>query len=126
MARIKGIDLPGKKRIVIALTAIYGVGRSASTSILAKLKIDENIKAKDLNDEQIKKIREELENYQVEGECRREVSLNIKRLIEIASYRGLRHRRGLPVRGQKTRSNARTWKNKRGTKKIVANKKKVS
>jgi len=126
MARIKGIDLSPNKRVVIALTKIHGVGRSLSQKVLSSAKVSEDIKVKDLNDDQITAIRAELDNYPVEGEVRKEVSLNIKRLMEIGSYRGSRHRKGLPVRGQRTITNARTWKNKRGAKKVVANKKKVN
>jgi len=126
MARIKGIDLNPNKRVVIALTAIHGVGRSLSQKVLSAAKISEDIKVKDLTDDNVTSIREELDKYPVEGDVRKEVSLNIKRLMEIGSYRGMRHRKGLPVRGQRTKTNARTWKNKRGARKVVANKKKVN
>jgi len=126
MARIKGIDLDVNKRVVIALTKIHGVGKSLSQSVLADAKVSEDTKVKDLTDDEVTKIRAELDKYPVEGDVRKEVSLNIKRLMEIGSYRGIRHRKGLPVRGQRTKTNARTWKNKRGARKVVANKKKVN
>lgn len=121
MARIKNVDLPDNKRIEIALTYIYGIGRKLSREILTKLGIDLDKKAKDLTDDEITKIRKELDNHLLEGELRREVSMNIKTKMEIGSYQGIRHRKGLPVRGQSTRSNARTRK---GRGKTVANKKK--
>ncbi len=121
MARIAGIDLPNK-HIDIALTYIFGIGRSSATKICQTTKIDPNKKANDLNQEEINELRKVIENdYVVEGRLRSEVSLNIKRLMDIGCYRGLRHRRGLPVRGQRTKTNARTRKGKRKT---VANKKK--
>ncbi|MBP8959494.1 MAG: 30S ribosomal protein S13 [Bacteroidales bacterium] len=124
MARIVGVDLPKNKRGEIALTYIYGVGRSTARKVLAQAGIDKDIKVQDWNDEQITAIRKILsENYKLEGELRSEMQLNIKRLIDIGSYRGMRHRLGLPVRGQRTKNNARTRK---GRKKTVANKKKAT
>ena len=120
MARIKNVDLPNK-RIEIALTYIHGIGRKLSRNILTKLNINLDTKANDLTDEEISKIRKELDNHLLEGDLRREVSMNIKTKKEIGSYEGMRHRKGLPVRGQKTRSNAKTRK---GRGKVVANKKK--
>ena len=111
MARIAGVNLPRNKRIVIALTYIYGVGRSSAEKILAEAEIDPNTGSDDLNDDQLARIREKIENdYNIEGDLRREVSTNIKRMMDIGCYRGLRHRRGLPVRGQRTKTNARTRK----------------
>ena len=124
MARIVGVDLPKNKRGEIALTYIYGVGRSTARKVLAQAGIDKDIKVQDWNDEQITAIRKILsENYKLEGELRSEMQLNIKRLIDIGSYRGMRHRLGLPVRGQRTKNNERTRK---GRKKTVANKKKAT
>ncbi len=120
MARIAGIDIPNNKRGVIALTYIYGIGRSRAKEILLKAKVDESIIVKDWNDNQIGKIREQAGNYTIEGELRSETQLNIKRLMDIGCYRGIRHRTGLPLRGQKTKNNSRTRKGKRKT---VANKK---
>ena len=118
MARIEGIDLPRNKRIEFGLTYIYGIGLSRSHAILSHTGVSPDTRVKDLTDSDITKIREDInQNYKVEGDLRREVQLNIKRLIEIGSYRGLRHRRGLPVHGQRTRTNARTRK---GPKKTVA------
>ncbi|NPA93331.1 MAG: 30S ribosomal protein S13 [Chloroflexi bacterium] len=118
MARIEGVDLPRNKRIEIALTYIYGIGRSRAKEILAATQVNPDTRVKDLTDEEIARLREFISsNYKVEGDLRREVQMNIKRLIEIGSYRGLRHRMGLPVRGQRTRTNARTRK---GPKKTVA------
>lgn len=114
MVRISGVDIPNDKHICIALTYIFGIGRSAAESMLDKLNINKSIKAKDLSEDELVKIREYIEkNYTIEGDLRREVSQNIKRLIEINSYRGIRHKRGLPVRGQRTHTNARTRKGKR-------------
>ena len=114
MARISGIDLPNAKRIEIGLTYIYGVGRKISNDILSKTKIDKNVPVRDLNDDQVNKIRTIIEKeYQVEGDLRREVSLNIKRLMDLGNYRGLRHRKHMPVRGQRTKTNARTRKGPR-------------
>jgi len=114
MARISGIDLPNAKRVEIGLTYIYGVGRKISNDILIKTKIDKNVRVRDLNDDQVNKIRTIIEKeYQVEGDLRREVSLNIKRLMDLGNYRGLRHRKHMPVRGQRTKTNARTRKGPR-------------
>lgn len=125
MARIVGVDLPKNKRGVIGLTYIFGVGRSLSSRILAAANVDENVKVKDWNDEQINAIRSAIadQGIKVEGELRSTVQLNIKRLMDIGCYRGIRHRIGLPLRGQSTKNNARTRK---GKKKTVANKKKVT
>ena len=122
MARIAGVDIPNAKRIEIALTYIYGIGRTSATKILEATGIDPDTRAKDLTDDQVSKLRDEIENnYHVEGDLRRDVALNIKRMIEINCYRGIRHRKGLPVRGQRTKTNARTRK---GPAKTIANKKK--
>ena len=122
MARIAGVDIPNNKRVEIALTYIYGIGPKSASDILAKTGIDPDKRAKDLTEDDIAKLRDEIENnYTVEGELRREVALNIKRLVEINCYRGIRHRKGLPVRGQRTKTNARTRK---GPAKTIANKKK--
>ena len=122
MARIAGIDLPREKRIEIGLTYIYGIGRKSSNDILARTGIDPDKRAKDLTEDEIAKIRDELEaHYSVEGDLRRDVAMNIKRMVEINCYRGIRHRKGLPVRGQRTKTNARTRK---GPAKTIANKKK--
>jgi len=122
MARIAGVDIPNQKRVEIALTYIYGIGKKSAQNILEKTGINPDTRAKDLTEEEVAKLRDEIENnYSVEGELRREVALNIKRLVEINCYRGIRHRRGLPVRGQRTRTNARTRK---GPAKTIANKKK--
>lgn len=122
MARIAGVDLPKNKRVEIGLTYIYGIGRPSSRRILTEAGIDFDTRIKDLNDEQVEMLRKLIDESQiVEGDLRREIALNIKRLMEIGCYRGIRHRRGLPVRGQKTKTNARTRK---GPKKTVANKKK--
>lgn len=124
MARIAGVDLPRYKRGVIALTYIYGIGTTRAREILSAASIDENVKVEDWTDDNIRDISNSIqEEYTVEGELRSEVQTNIKRLMDIASYRGLRHRKGLPVRGQRTKTNARTRK---GRKKTVANKKKVT
>ena len=123
MARIAGIDLPKKKRGVIGLTYIYGIGRSTAKQVLDKNGIDENIKVQDWNDDQIGLIRESINEFKVEGQLRSEVQLNIKRLMDIGCNRGIRHRAGLPVRGQRTKNNSRTRKGKRKT---VANKKKAT
>lgn len=123
MARIAGVDLPREKRVEIGLTYIYGIGRPTSLAILEKAGINPDTRVKDLTEEEAGKIRKIIdEDYLVEGDLRREVSLNIKRLMEIGSYRGIRHRRGLPVRGQNTKTNARTRK---GPKKTVGRKKKA-
>lgn len=120
MARIAGIDIPREKRIVISLTYIYGIGTSLAKEILAKANVSEDTRVRDLTEAELSRIREVVDTYKVEGDLRREVSLDIKRLMEIGSYRGIRHRRGLPVRGQKTKNNARTRK---GPRRTVANKK---
>lgn len=125
MPRIAGVDIPLNKRIEVGLTYIYGIGRVVSREILGEARVDYNIKAKDLTDQEVAAIRETIENkYTVEGELRKEIQTNIKRLIEIGCYRGVRHRLGLPVRGQKTKSNARTRKGPRGT--AIAKKKKTT
>ena len=122
MARIAGVDIPNNKRVEIALTYIYGIGRKSSNNILAKTGIDPDTRAKDLTESDVAKLRDVIENeYTVEGDLRREVGLNIKRMVEINCYRGIRHRKGLPVRGQRTKTNARTRK---GPAKTIANKKK--
>ena len=122
MARIAGVDIPNNKRVEIALTYIYGIGRKSANDILSKTGVDPDKRAKDLTEEEIAKLRDEIENsYTVEGDLRRDVALNIKRMVEINCYRGIRHRKGLPVRGQRTKTNARTRK---GPAKTIANKKK--
>ena len=123
MARIAGIDIPNDKRVVISLTYVYGIGKPLAQDILKAVNISEDKRVKDLTEEELTKIRNEVAKYKVEGDLRREVALNIKRLSEIGSYRGLRHRKGLPVRGQSTKTNARTRK---GPRKTIANKKKAS
>jgi small subunit ribosomal protein S13 len=118
MARIEGVDLPREKRVEVGLTYIYGIGRSRSLEALKATDVDPDVRVKDLTDQQVTGLREYInQNYKIEGDLRREVQMHIKRLIEIGSYRGLRHRRNLPVRGQRTRTNARTRK---GPKKTVA------
>ena len=121
MARIAGIDLPREKRVEIGLTYIYGIGLSTSQKILKESGVNPDIRVKDLTDDQVQQIRKAMEGLKVEGDLRREVALNIKRLTEIGCYRGLRHRRGLPVRGQRTKTNARTRK---GPRKLVSKSKK--
>ena len=122
MARIAGVDIPNNKRVEIALTYIYGIGLKSSKDILAKTGINPDTRAKDLTENEVARLRDEIEaNYQVEGDLRREVALNIKRLVEVNCYRGIRHRKGLPVRGQRIKTNARTRK---GPAKTIANKKK--
>jgi small subunit ribosomal protein S13 len=123
MARIAGVDIPKNKRGVIALTYIFGVGRSRAIEVLEKAQVSQDTKVQDWNDEQIGAIREAVSFYKIEGELRSEVSLNIKRLMDIGCYRGIRHRSGLPLRGQRTKNNSRTRKGKRKT---VANKKKAT
>ena len=123
MARIAGVDIPNDKRVVISLTYVYGIGKPLAQEILAATNISEDRRVKDLSEEELTKIRNEVAKYKVEGDLRRDVALNIKRLSEIGSYRGLRHRRGLPVRGQSTKTNARTRK---GPRKTIANKKKAA
>ncbi|MBT2475016.1 30S ribosomal protein S13 [Microbacterium sp. ISL-103] len=123
MARLAGVDIPRDKRVVIALTYIYGVGRTRSVEILKATDIDESIRVKDLSDDQLIALRDHIEGtYKVEGDLRREVAADIRRKVEIGSYEGVRHRRGLPVRGQRTKTNARTRK---GPKRTVAGKKKA-
>lgn len=122
MARLAGVDLPRNKRIDIALTSIYGIGRKVALDIVEKAKLDPDMKSDDLNAEQVNTLRSIIDaDYTVEGDLRREVSLNIKRLVDLGNYRGLRHRRGLPCRGQRTKTNARTRK---GPRRTVAGKKK--
>jgi small subunit ribosomal protein S13 len=121
MARIAGVDIPRDKRVVVSLTYIYGIGRTTSEKILAAAGVNENLRVKDLTEEQLNAIRKQVDEIKVEGDLRREVQLNIKRLMEIASYRGVRHRKGLPVRGQRTKTNARTRK---GPARPIAGKKK--
>ena len=122
MARIVGVDIPNEKRVVISLTYIYGIGNTLAKKILAAAKVDEDTRVKNLTEDQLTAIRNEVSKYKVEGDLHREVALNIKRLSEIGCYRGLRHRKGLPVRGQRTKTNARTRK---GPRKTIANKKKI-
>ena len=122
MARIKGIDIPNDKRIEISLTYIYGIGRNLSKQILTAANVDLNKKAKDLTEDELTRIRKEIDNHTVEGDLRREVNMNIKTKMEINSYQGTRHKKNLPVRGQRTNRNARTRK---GKGKVVANKKKA-
>ena len=121
MARIAGVDIPSDKRVVVALTYVYGIGSAISKNILAAANVSEDTRVKNLTEDELSRIRTEVAKYKVEGDLRREVSLNIKRLMEIGSYRGMRHRRSLPVRGQNTRNNARTRK---GPSKAIAGKKK--
>ena len=122
MARIAGVDIPNNKRVEIALTYIYGIGRKSANDILAATGVNPDTRAKDLTEEEIAKLRDVIESsYNVEGDLRREVALNIKRMVEVNCYRGIRHRKGLPVRGERTKTNARTRK---GPAKTIANKKK--
>lgn len=121
MARISGVDIPRDKRVVISLTYVLGIGKNTSKKVLSVAGINEDTRVKDLTDDELVRIRTEVEKYTTEGDLRREVSFNIKRLMEIASYRGIRHRKGLPVNGQNTKNNARTRK---GSKRTVAGKKK--
>ncbi|RZJ33622.1 MAG: 30S ribosomal protein S13 [Flavobacterium sp.] len=123
MARIAGVDIPKNKRGVIALTYIFGIGKSRASEILAKAGVSEDLKVQEWNDDQIGAIRDAVSYYKIEGELRSETSLNIKRLMDIGCYRGIRHRSGLPLRGQRTKNNSRTRKGKRKT---VANKKKAT
>lgn len=124
MARIAGIDIPRDKRVVISLTYIYGIGRHTSEEILKATEVDPSIRVRDLDEAQVTRLREYIDrNYMVEGDLRRDINMNIKRLMEIGCYRGLRHRRNLPARGQRTRTNART---RRGVKKTVAGKKRAA
>ena len=120
MARIAGVDLPKEKRVEIGLTYVYGIGRTSSNKILAEAGVNPDTRVKDLTDEEVNNIRKAMEGYKVEGDLRREVALNIKRLTEIGCFRGIRHRRGLPVRGQRTKTNALTRK---GPRKLVSKKK---
>ncbi|MGC5172921.1 30S ribosomal protein S13 [Micromonospora sp. DT81.3] len=122
MARLAGVDIPRDKRVVIALTYIYGVGRTRSVEILKATDISPDVRVKDLTDDQLIALRDNIETYKVEGDLRREVAADIRRKVEIGSYEGIRHRRGLPVRGQRTKTNARTRK---GPKRTVAGKKKA-
>ncbi len=123
MARIVGVDIPNDKRVVVSLTYIYGIGLTTAKKVLSAAGVSEDVRVKDLTEEQLTAIRKEVSKIKTEGDLRREVALNIKRLSEIGCYRGLRHRRGLPVRGQRTKTNARTRK---GPKKTIANKKKAT
>ena len=124
MARVAGADIPDAKRVEIALTYIYGIGRTRSVQILTETKVDKNIRVKDLTDDQLVAIRDHIEgNFKVEGDLRRDVTADIRRKVEIGSYEGIRHRKGLPVRGQRTKTNARTRK---GPKRTVAGKKKAA
>ncbi|NDH65266.1 MAG: 30S ribosomal protein S13 [Microbacteriaceae bacterium] len=124
MARVAGADIPDAKRVEIALTYVYGIGRTRSVQILTETKVDKNIRVKDLTDDQLVAIRDFIEgNFKVEGDLRRDVAADIRRKVEIGSYEGIRHRKGLPVRGQRTKTNARTRK---GPKRTVAGKKKVA
>ena len=123
MARIAGVDIPNEKRIVISLTYIYGIGDTTAEKICKHAGVSVDIRTKNLTDEQLTALRSEVAKYRTEGDLRREVALNIKRLMEIGCYRGIRHKRGLPVRGQRTRTNARTRKGKRKT---IANKKEAT
>ena len=124
MARVAGADIPDAKRVEIALTYIYGIGRTRSAQILTETKVDKNIRVKDLTDDQLVAIRDHIEgNFKVEGDLRRDVAADIRRKVEIGSYEGIRHRKGLPVRGQRTKTNARTRK---GPKRTVAGKKKAA
>lgn len=121
MARIAGVDIPRDKRVVISLTYIYGIGKATAQKVLSDANVSEDARVRDLTEDELNRIRTEIDKLKVEGDLRRDVSLNIKRLMEIASFRGIRHRRNLPVRGQNTKNNARTRK---GPRKTVANKKK--
>lgn len=123
MARIAGVDIPNQKRGVISLTYIYGIGKSRAQEILEKAKVDENTNVSDWTDEESSRIRQVIGDYTIEGQLRSQTQMNIKRLMDIGSYRGVRHRSGLPVRGQKTKNNSRTRK---GRRKTVANKKKIT
>ena len=121
MARIAGVDIPREKRVVISLTYIYGIGVTTSKQVLAAANVSEDTRVRDLSNDELDRIRAEVDKLKIEGDLRREVNLNIKRLMEIGSYRGVRHRRGIPVRGQNTKNNARTRK---GPAKAIAGKKK--
>jgi len=123
VARVAGVDIPNNKRVVIALTYVFGIGRASASAILAKVGIDESKKVKDMNEDELNRIRSVIDaEYQTEGNLRSDIRMNIKRLMDIGCYRGLRHRRGLPCRGQRTRTNSRTRK---GPRKTIANKKKA-
>jgi len=123
VARVAGVDIPNNKRVVIALTYVFGIGRASASAILAKVGIDENKKVKDMNEDELNRIRSVIDaEYQTEGNLRSDIRMNIKRLMDIGCYRGLRHRKGLPCRGQRTRTNSRTRK---GPRKTIANKKKA-
>ena len=122
MARIAGVDLPKNKRVVIGLTYIYGIGEAVSKRMLEEALINPDTRVKDLSEEEIVRLRDVIKNYKVEGDLRKDVSLNIKRLMDIGTYRGVRHRRGLPVRGQRTKTNARTKRGKRKTVGVVKRK----
>ncbi|MBQ7140804.1 MAG: 30S ribosomal protein S13 [Bacilli bacterium] len=124
MARIKGVDIPNDKRLEISLTYIFGIGKSLAGQICADAKIDKNRRVKDLSEEELNVIRDQVSNYIIEGDLRREVSTNIKTKMEINSYEGSRHKKGLPVRGQRTSRNCRNCKAHKGPKKVIANKKK--
>ncbi len=115
MARIAGIDVPRDKRVVISLTYIYGIGKQTAIQVLKDAGVSEDIRVKDLTEDQLNNIRQEVAKLQIEGELRREIQMNVRRLMDIGSYRGIRHRRGLPVRGQNTRNNARTRRGRRTT-----------
>ncbi len=123
MARIVGVDLPQNKHVEIGLTYIYGIGRSLSQSILTRANVDPMVRVKDLSEDEVRRITKVIQDEKVEGDLRKEVAMNIKRLMEIGCYRGVRHRRGLPVRGQRTHTNART---KKGPRRAIAGKKKVT
>ncbi len=123
MARIAGVDIPREKRVVISLTYIYGIGPTTASNILKAANVSEDTRVKDLTEDELSRIRAEVAHYKVEGDLRREVAFNIKRLMEIGSYRGLRHKKGLPVRGQRTKTNARTRK---GPARTIANKKQAT
>ena len=123
MARIAGVDIPREKRVVISLTYIYGIGPTTASNILKAANVSEDTRVKDLTEDELSRIRAEVAHYKVEGDLRREVAFNIKRLMEIVSYRGLRHKKGLPVRGQRTKTNARTRK---GPARTIANKKQAT
>jgi len=123
MARLAGVDIPSEKRVVISLTYIYGIGDTTAKKICAAAKVSEDIRVKNLTDDQLVALRKEVAKYKTEGDLRREVAMDIKRLTEIGCYRGIRHKRGLPVRGQRTKTNARTRKGKRKT---IANKKEAT
>jgi small subunit ribosomal protein S13 len=123
MARIAGVDIPREKRVVISLTYVFGIGNSTAKKVLIEASVSEDTRVRDLTEDELNRIRRAVEKFKVEGELRRETSLNIKRLMEIGSYRGIRHRKSLPVRGQKSKTNARTRK---GPRRTVANKKKIT